>query len=72
MAVLVERDDAVGGGVEDGPELGVDRLVCGSDIGQTPGPYSRIVDGLRDATRRFDPSERDSLLFGNAARIYAS
>lgn len=53
-------------------ELGVDRLVCGSDIGQTPGPYARIVDGLRDATRLFDPTERDALLFGNAARIYST
>lgn len=52
--------------------LGVGKLVCGSDIGQTRGPYQRIVDGLRAATRSFDDAERTAILWGNAARIYST
>ena len=52
-------------------QLGVDRLVIGSDIGQTRGPYSRIVDGLREATRLLDDAERAAVLHDNAARIYS-
>ena len=52
-------------------KLGVDRLVIGSDIGQTRGPYSRIVDGLREATRLLDDAERAAVLHDNAARIYS-
>jgi len=51
-------------------EFGVDRLVVGSDIGQTKGPYERIVDGLRKALRLFDRTEQEAIAFGNASRIY--
>lgn len=53
-------------------EFGVDKLVCGSDIGQTRGPYERIVDGLRDAMRLLDDAERKQVAYGNASRIYGA
>ncbi len=52
--------------------LGVHKIVFGSDIGQTKGPYARIVDALRDATRLFDDTERAAMLENNAARIYST
>jgi L-fuconolactonase len=51
-------------------EFGVDRIVLGSDIGQTKGPYARITTGLRDALRLFDARDRQAIGFDNAARIY--
>lgn len=51
-------------------EFGVDRLMCGTDIGQTKGPYSRIIGGLRDALRLFDDAEQEQIAHGNADRIY--
>ena len=51
-------------------EFGVDRLVLGTDIGQTKGPYERITGALRDALRLFDASERRAIGFDNAHRVY--
>lgn len=51
-------------------EFGVDRLVLGTDIGQTRGPYERITGALRDALRLFDANERRAIGFGNAHRVY--
>lgn len=53
-------------------EFGADHIVCGSDIGQTAGPYSRLVDGFRRATRLLTPAESDMVLFDNANRLYAT
>lgn len=51
-------------------EFGADRVMLGSDIGQTEGPYERIVAGLRDATRLLTASERKAVEFGTAATWY--
>lgn len=51
-------------------EFGVDRVVLGSDIGQTKGPYARLAGGLRDALRLFDGDDRLRLLRGNAEALY--
>lgn len=51
-------------------EFGADRVVFGSDIGQTEGPYSRLVDGFREAMGRLTPAETEMVSFGNAERIY--
>jgi predicted TIM-barrel fold metal-dependent hydrolase len=51
-------------------EFGADRVVCGTDIGQTEGPYSRLVDGFRQAMSGLTPAEAELVSFGNAERIY--
>jgi L-fuconolactonase len=51
--------------------VGMDRVVCGSDIGQTRGPYERILGGLRSATVMLSEVERELVLYGNANRIYS-
>ncbi|WP_116999912.1 amidohydrolase family protein [Desertimonas flava] len=51
-------------------EFGADRVVCGSDIGQTVGPYARLAGELRDATRLLTDAERALVLHDTAARIY--
>ena len=51
-------------------EFGADRLVCGSDIGQTRGPYERIIGGLRAATRLLSDSERSMVMHANASGLY--
>ena len=53
-------------------EFGVNRIVLGSDIGQTSGPYARLAEGLRRAIEPFDDDERRLLLHGNAERLYGS
>lgn len=53
-------------------EFGVERIVLGSDVGQTRGPYSRLAAGLRDALRLCSPAERERLLRTNAAQLYGS
>jgi predicted TIM-barrel fold metal-dependent hydrolase len=51
-------------------EFGVERLMCGSDIGQTPGPYGRIVADLRNALANLDERERAIVLFETAYRLF--
>lgn len=51
-------------------EFGADRLMCGTDIGQTAGPYSDIIAGLRYAVSLLDASERQQVLFGNANKMF--
>lgn len=53
-------------------EFGADKVVCGSDIGQTAGPYARLAGELRDATRLLTDAERALVLHDNASRIYAN
>jgi predicted TIM-barrel fold metal-dependent hydrolase len=49
---------------------GASRLMCGSDIGQTVGPYSRIIAELRASMALLTPEERSAVLFDNANRIF--
>jgi L-fuconolactonase len=51
-------------------EFGADHLMWGSDIGQTQGPYERLVNDARSATRRLNAAERALVLSETAARIY--
>lgn len=51
-------------------EFGADHVMWGSDVGQTVGPYSRLVDDARRATALLTPEERELVLFGTARRIY--
>lgn len=51
-------------------EFGSHRVMCGTDIGQTKGPYGRIVGELRAALSLLNEGERQDLLFETARRIY--
>lgn len=51
-------------------EFGAERLMWGSDIGQTAGPYGRLVDEARAATANLDPGERRQVLSGTAEAVY--
>lgn len=51
-------------------EFGADRLMCGTDIGQTKGPYSEIIANLRRATSMLDTHEREKVLFSNANKVF--
>lgn len=53
-------------------EFGSDRIMCGTDIGQTKGPYARIVTALRQALTRLDAAERADILFNAANKIYGA
>lgn len=52
-------------------EFGAERVVFGSDIGQTKGPYSHIVADLHQATSMLTAIERSQVLYENANRIYS-
>lgn len=51
-------------------ELGAERIMVGTDIGQTKGPYSRIIEGLRRSVALLDADERAKVLFSTANRIF--
>jgi predicted TIM-barrel fold metal-dependent hydrolase len=51
---------------------GAERIMWGSDYGNTAMAYERIVEAAIAATRRLDDRERDSLLHGNGARLFAA
>ena len=51
-------------------EFGADRLMCGTDIGQTAGPYSRIVGELRAALALLSADEQRQVLFETADRVF--
>ena len=51
-------------------EFGADRLMWGSDIGQTAGPYRRLVEEVRDATAALTADERNMVLSGTARSVY--
>ncbi|MBC2778868.1 amidohydrolase family protein [Parasphingopyxis marina] len=50
---------------------GADRIMWGSDYGNTAMAYERIVEAAIAATGRLDERERDSVLHGNGARLFA-
>src|SRR5690606_1425162 len=50
--------------------FGAERLVWGSDVGQSPAPYAEKVARLNQAASALDPGERDAFTGGNAARLY--
>jgi predicted TIM-barrel fold metal-dependent hydrolase len=49
---------------------GPERLVWGSDIGQSGGTYEGMTAAAREAASRLDEHERRRFFFGNAAAIY--
>jgi predicted TIM-barrel fold metal-dependent hydrolase len=51
-------------------EFGADRLMWGSDIGQSEGAYTDLAAKARRATELLSAPEREQLLFGTAARLY--
>jgi predicted TIM-barrel fold metal-dependent hydrolase len=51
-------------------ELGAERVMCGTDIGQTHGPYSRIVAAIREALSLLTAVEREAVLSGTASRVF--
>ena len=50
--------------------FGPDRLVWGSDIGQSGGTYAQMTANAREAASELDEREQALFLFGNAAAIY--
>lgn len=50
--------------------FGSDRVIWGSDIGQSRGDYAHMVRDAVDATANLDETARRAVLYGNAARIY--
>jgi predicted TIM-barrel fold metal-dependent hydrolase len=53
-------------------EFGAERVMCGTDIGQTEGPYARIVGALRKSLAQLRASEREAVLFGTARRVFGA
>jgi predicted TIM-barrel fold metal-dependent hydrolase len=52
--------------------FGADRVMCGTDIGQTRGPYARIVGELRAALALLNDAERAAVLFGTAQSVFGA
>jgi len=50
--------------------FGPDRLIWGSDIGQSGGTYAEMAANAREAASELDEREKALFLFGNAAAIY--
>lgn len=50
---------------------GADRVMWGSDYGNTRNTYAEMVAQAIAATRLLDDAERDSVLHGNGARLFA-
>jgi predicted TIM-barrel fold metal-dependent hydrolase len=50
--------------------FGAERLLWGSDVGQSPAPYAEKVERLQAAVVSLDAAEQEALLSGNALRIY--
>ena len=51
--------------------FGAERLVWGSDVGQSPAPYEEKVERLRYSGTLLSDEERAAFFGGNAQRIYA-
>jgi len=51
-------------------EFGAERLMWGSDIGQSEGAYTDLAAKARHATELLSEQQREQLLFGTAARLY--
>jgi predicted TIM-barrel fold metal-dependent hydrolase len=52
--------------------FGADRLLWGSDVGQSPEPYPGKIARLHAAARLLDSDERAWLLHGTAQRLYGA
>jgi predicted TIM-barrel fold metal-dependent hydrolase len=50
--------------------FGPQRIVWGSDVGQSPAPYAEKLGRLKCAASRLTEQERDAFLGGNAVRLY--
>lgn len=50
--------------------FGANRLVWGSDVGQSPAPYEQKVSRLKRAVESLSPQVHDAIIGGNAERIY--
>lgn len=50
--------------------VGAERLLWGSDVGQSPAPYAEKVARAKAAAAALSAAERAALLGGNAGRIY--
>jgi L-fuconolactonase len=50
--------------------FGAERIVCGTDIGQTAGPYARIVGEIRKSLALLNDAEREAVLSGTAQRVF--
>jgi predicted TIM-barrel fold metal-dependent hydrolase len=53
-------------------DFGADRILCGTDIGQTRGPYARIVGELLRSLALLNEAEREGVLFGTATRVFGA
>ena len=53
-------------------EFGAERILCGTDIGQTQGPYARIVDDIRKSLVLLNAAEREAVLFRTANRLFGA
>lgn len=53
-------------------EIGAERVMCGTDIGQTDGPYSRIVAAIRASLALLSDAERAAVLSGTANRVFGA
>jgi predicted TIM-barrel fold metal-dependent hydrolase len=53
-------------------DFGADRILCGTDIGQTRGPYARIVGEISRSLALLDEPEREAVLFGTATRVFGA
>jgi len=51
--------------------FGAERVIWGSDIGQSRGDYGHMVVQLRDAVADLEPDAREAVLYRNAAALYA-
>jgi L-fuconolactonase len=52
--------------------FGADRLLWGSDVGQSPAPYAEKVTRLHHAAQMLNDSERAALFGGTAMRLYGA
>ena len=52
--------------------FGTERMIWGSDIGQSRSPYAHMWELARNGVSRLDPAARQALLYDNAARIYGA
>ena len=52
--------------------FGADRLLWGSDVGQSPAPYAEKVARLHHAAQLLDETERAALFGGTAMRLYGT
>jgi L-fuconolactonase len=50
--------------------FGAERVIWGSDIGQSRGNYQHMVQLAQDAVAGLAPAARQAMLHGNASRIY--